>query len=384
LAEVIAALNEAGHWAIAFDDQWRLVFVSDEMARSSRGEVVVSGFPRFGTEEFERTLQGSSGANRVEENRGIVRKLRDWMLADTPGGRDALREALHPAFRDLVDDAVPSDAAATIYALPTQAFGGKVGAVTVAVRVRDSNGRVVGTVSIGKPAVGMRTIGLLTASGDLDHFERMQQVAAARRRPAAVLFADVEGSTRLAKRLSTAAYFTLVRRLTRAADQCIVDAHGLVGRHAGDGVAAFFVAETIGSESATARSCISAAHALQTAAREVAAHQGLALDDLTVRAGLHWGANLYIGSIITAGRTEVTALGDEVNAAARIEACAAGGRVLASKDLIERLEPADAAALGIDPNRVTYVQLADLDSATDKARSDAPTIPVIDVAVDTT
>ena len=40
-----------------------------------------------------------------------------------------------------------------------------------------------------------------------------------------------------------------------------------------------------------------------------------AADDITVRAGLHWGATLYIGSIVTSGRTEVTALGDEVNEA---------------------------------------------------------------------
>ena len=80
------------------------------------------------------------------------------------------------------------------------------------------------------------------------------------------------------------------------------------------------------------------------------------------------------------GRTEVTALGDEVNEAARIEACATGGRILASKALIERLDSPDAATLGINPRQVTYTQLADLDSATDKARRDAPAIPVHDLA----
>jgi hypothetical protein len=53
---------------------------------------------------------------------------------------------------------------------------------------------------------------------------------------------------------------------------------------------------------------------------------------------------------------------------------------LASKSLIERLEPGDADALGIDPVHITYVQLADLDTATDKTRRDAPAIPVCDVA----
>ena len=102
-------------------------------------------------------------------------------------------------------------------------------------------------------------------------------------------------------------------------------------------------------------------------------------DEVVIRAGLHWGATLYIGSIVTRGRTEVTALGDEVNEAARIEACATGGRALASKDLIERLDAADAVALAIDPIHLSYTPLAELDTATDKARRDAPAIPVCEI-----
>lgn len=76
------------------------------------------------------------------------------------------------------------------------------------------------------------------------------------------------------------------------------------------------------------------------------ARSGLQPEDVILRFGLHWGANLYVGQIATSGRTEVTALGDQVNEAARIEACATGGRALASKDLIERLDANDAATLG--------------------------------------
>ena len=50
-----------------------------------------------------------------------------------------------------------------------------------------------------------------------------------------------------------------------------------------------------------------------------------------MRFGLHWGSTLYVGAITTEGRFEVTALGDQVNEAARIEACASGGRALASR-----------------------------------------------------
>jgi class 3 adenylate cyclase len=63
------------------------------------------------------------------------------------------------------------------------------------------------------------------------HFERMQQVMKPGRRPAAILFADLESSSPLASRLSTASYFALARRMARAADRCVVEAGGLVGRH---------------------------------------------------------------------------------------------------------------------------------------------------------
>ena len=84
-------------------------------------------------------------------------------------------------------------------------------------------------------------------------------------------------------------------------------------------------------------------------------------------------------AITTSGRAEVNALGDQVNEAARIEACATGGLALVSKDLVERLEPEDAAALGLDPDRVTYTPLGGLATATEKARCDAPAIAVCEI-----
>ena len=158
-------------------------------------------------------------------------------------------------------------------------------------------------------------IGAIATGGDLRHFELMQRVSKPARRPAAILFADLEGSSPLARRLSTASYFALGRRLVRAADQCVIDAGGLVGRHVGDGVVAFFLAETTGAESAAARACISAARALRDALGDVAARSGLEPDDVVLRFGLHWGSTLYVGAATTPGRAEVTALGDEVNEA---------------------------------------------------------------------
>lgn len=377
LAEVVAAWGHAGHWAGAVDDQWRYVYLSDELALAARGQAVVGEF-MFGPARVAASVAGKAGINTIEEIRAQFLVVGGWLLLDL--GREALRQAVDPALRDLVDGLEPCDDKARWYEAPTTHFGGSIAANSVYQRVRDSSGRLVGTLFVSKPALGMGTIGMLTGAGDLGHFSRMRQLATAGKRPAAVLFADLEGSTQLAKRLPTASYFTLVRRLTRAADKCVIEAGGLVGRHAGDGVTAFFVAETAGSESAAARACITAVRALQAATLAIAARHDLAADEITVRAGLHWGATLYIGSIVTSGRSEVTALGDEVNEAARIEACASGGRALASKPLLERLDIDAAAALDLDPNHISYTQLADLDTATDKARRDAPAIAVSDIA----
>lgn len=383
LADAAAALRDSGSWGLVVDHRWHLVYVTDELRLTFGGGSELASFT-IGHHYFSPESQIVSRGWRFGSNsnalfRTLFAAIGPFLLADTPGGRDQLRELVDPAFHDMIDDLSPSDSAAIAVDTAGMALTEAVGVRTVLFRIRDSNGRLAGTAMISKPAAGMSVISSMTSMGDLRHFEHMRRMASAARRPAAILFADLEGSSQLARRLPTSTYFALGRRLVRVADQCIIDAGGLVGRHVGDGVVAFFVAETVGSESAAAHACISTARALRSAVDEVAAGSGLQPDDVVLRFGLHWGSTLYVGSITTAGRTEVTALGDEVNEAARIEACATGGRTLASKDLIERLDPDAAAALEIDPDHMTYTTLTNLPTATDKARSDAPAIAVCDV-----
>ena len=386
LAEVASALNRVGAWSQVFDREYRLVYMTDEL-RLSNGDLVEMvpvplGAYCFGPEYVDAMLGWPGGGWSLDAPRDFFSALGPWALADAPGGRGELRDLVDPRLRDIVDGLSPAeDATALTFVFSSSLMGSKlpVELKGLAVRIRDAREQFVGTMTLVMTAVGMSTIGAIAGLGDLGHFERMQRVARAGRRPAAILFADLEGSSSLARRLSTASYFALGRRLARAADQCVIDAGGLVGRHVGDGVVAFFLTETAGSESAAARSCISAARALREAVREVAARSELQPEDVVLRFGLHWGSNLYVGNISTAGRSEVTALGDEVNEAARIEACASGGRALASKDLMERLDPEDAAALDLDPAHITYIPLGELTAATEKARRDAPTIPVCEV-----
>jgi class 3 adenylate cyclase len=317
----------------------------------------------------------------METFREVFRLLGPYMLFDASGDRDALRRNVDPGLVDLIEDMEPVEpppAWRGVQQVTKHAGTGAVNKVLY-LRVRDHAGRAVGTVYLVKPRAGMSQLADAAAVADHDHLERMARVAQAGRRPAAVLMADLEGSSSLARRLSTAQYFAFGRRLVRAADQCVVDRGGIVGRHVGDGVVAFFLGETAGSESAAARACIESARALRAAAIEVAGKSGLEPGDVLLRFGLHWGATLYVGRITTVGRSEVTALGDEVNETARIEACATGGRTFASKLLVERLTTSDAQALQIDPARAKYTPLGDLATATDKARRDAPNIAVCEL-----
>jgi class 3 adenylate cyclase len=379
-----SVLNEAGYWASLLDAQWRYVFDTDEMLLSyrdmgARRSPIGAHYLSAETREFiSETVGGSWGS--WEGRRDWFLRVGPYVLAETPGGRDELRPIVDPELADYVDELQPL-ALPPLYVTRAEftTAGATVSGAAVLLRIDDDQGRRVGVFILSKPAAGMSHLARAAATADLTHLERMGGIARPERRPAAILMADLEASSPLARRLSTAQYFAFGRRFIRAADECVIDAGGIVGRHAGDGVVAFFVAETVGSESAAARACITAARTLRDSLPNIAARSDLSDTALSLRFGLHWGATLYMGRILTRGRSEVTALGDEMNEAARIEVCATGGRTLASKALTERLNQTDAKQLGLDPDHMKYTALADLATATDKARRDAPAVAVCEV-----
>jgi class 3 adenylate cyclase len=201
------------------------------------------------------------------------------------------------------------------------------------------------------------------------------------RNPAAIMFCDLQDSGVLARRLPSGAYFKLVRALTTAIDEYIVEYKGIVGKHAGDGVTAFFLADDLGSPSGAARAAIEAGRAIATGAGKVAKEVGeetglIEAADCLINIGLHWGGTLYMGQLVTGGRLEVTALGDTVNECARIQESAREGEMLASKQLIENLTDDDAGAVKIDPDTLVYRTVSELSSATEKAKRDAGGLPV--------
>ena len=180
----------------------------------------------------------------------------------------------------------------------------------------------------------------------------------------------------LSRRLSSRAYFELVRSLTDLIDSEVIRHGGIVGKHAGDGASALFLVEQLGnSEADTAAAAISSARSI----RDGGSRLGPPDVDVKVNVGVHWGATLMVGQVATGGRLEVTALGDEMNEAARIESAAKGGTALASKQVVERLGPQNSAALGLEPDNMKYVTLENLEGSSDKAKRDAGPISVTSV-----
>lgn len=384
LAATAVALRDSGQWADIVDRHWRWVYSTDDQRRIYGGllelAAVALGSHYFGPEALRVRLGWRSGPNTPELTRELFAAFGGLVLADTPGGHEELSRLVDPTLRELVAGLEPTASAPAVpIAWRGNIVGRPVRALTFAIRIHDVQGDRVGTALISKPGASMAVVATVASAGDPRHFERMQTLAKAGRRPGAILFADLEASSPLARRLPTATYFSLGRRLVRAADQCVIDAGGIVGRHGGDGVVAFFLAEVAGSESAAAKGCIEAVRALQQALPDVATRSGLDPDGVVLRFGLHWGSKLFVGQVTTSGRAEVNALGDEVNETARIEACATGGLVLASKDLLERLDNGDAVALDLDPVGLSYTALADLPGATEKARRDAPAVAVTEL-----
>ena len=383
LAEVAVAIRDSHDWAWIVDRHWRLRYMTNEhrLSLGAGAEMVAAplGEFLFGPEIVGRSVEWVTGLNSPALWEPMVRAVGRLMLHDKEDCFDQLRPSVDPSLHGYFDALSPMDDTATAFLASGTYLGSPFRVMGKSLRIRDATGEVRGTLFLFQPAVGMGVIGTMAFALDPGHLERMAAVARAGRTPAAVLFGDLEGSSVLSRTLSTSNYFALGRRIVRATDQCIVDSGGLAGRHVGDGIVAFFPSVNFDSESDAAMGCIETARSVRGALVDVAERSGLKPDDLVMRFGLHWGSTIQIGNITTSARFEVTALGDEVNEAARIEACATGGRTLASKALVERLNDDAAAELGIDRDYLTYTQLSDLATATEKARRDAPAIAVCEL-----
>ena len=236
--------------------------------------------------------------------------------------------------------------------------------------------REIGLLALFDIGVPPHLVALLSR-GDTGMYERMARLIDPGHREAAILFCDLAGSGTLSRRLSTAEYFNLVRRLWQGVDAAVSANGGIIGKHAGDGATAFFLADDVGGRSEAARAALRTARSIHELGLDV--FSSVADEQCLMKVGLHWGPNLYMGQLVPGGRLDVTALGDEVNEASRIEQAAEAHQTLASKQLLEGLSSEHAQELGIDTRALTYRVLAEIAPDSAKIVRDAGAVAVASV-----
>jgi adenylate cyclase len=151
--------------------------------------------------------------------------------------------------------------------------------------------------------------------------------------PMSMLFIDVRGSTALSEKMSPTEFSQVINRFYKEATKIIIDEDGLVEKLAGDSVAAFWGAGFAGTDY-VARTVRVAQNLLRAMDRQ----------NIPVGIGVHCGI-AYFGAMGAAdGLTEISAIGDEVNLAARLASKAAPGEIILSEQAVR--------AAGIDDTKL--------------------------------
>jgi len=377
LAKWIEVLIESRWAALVLDAENRIVWVSNEL----QGFLGEHDPERLGVGKHVAAALMSEAWLHTITPESAIALFNDAMplLFDTvPGGPKEFAKTVPPQFSSLFT---------TMTAKPqpdifTGRFDYRQGDLDpyevrfLIARMRDTDGTPVG--SIGLTYMGLRpTLVSLLARGDEAMYERMAHLVEPGRRQAAILFADLQDSGDLSRRLPTPRYFELIRTLSTRFDQSVAAHGGVVGKHAGDGMTAFFISLSDAHAGAAACGALRTARDLQRWADELTEHFGNALPfRLRVNVAVHWGSNLYMGQIVPGGRLDVSALGDEVNECARLQESTRDRAIAVSKTFAELLPPDDAARLGVDLGSVLYEPLAKLPGVSEKAVRDAGTLAV--------
>jgi adenylate cyclase len=148
------------------------------------------------------------------------------------------------------------------------------------------------------------------------------------------LFADIRGSTALAERMPSADFRALIDRFYTTASQVVFDHDGGVDKFVGDEIVAFFFPLLSGPGHASA--------AVDTALAMLRATGHEHRDGPWVPVGVGVSSGMaWVGAVGDEKRTDLTALGDVVNIAARLGGAARAGEALITVEA--------AAAAGLDP-----------------------------------
>jgi adenylate cyclase len=140
-----------------------------------------------------------------------------------------------------------------------------------------------------------------------------------------MLFADIRGSTALSEQMTPMDFQKLINRFYVGATNVIAHEHGLVEKLAGDAVAAFWGAGFAGKDYV--------ARTIHTAQR---IQKDMQAQNIPVGIGVHAGVAYFGAMGSEGGLVDISAIGDEVNAAARIASKAAAGEILVSQAALEQ------------------------------------------------
>lgn len=140
-----------------------------------------------------------------------------------------------------------------------------------------------------------------------------------------MLFVDVRGSTALSEQMSPIEFQKLINRFYIGATKAIGEEDGLVEKLAGDAVAAFWGAGFAGQDY-VARTV----RAAQTILREMKKR------NIPVGIGVHAGVAFFGAMGEENGLVNISAIGDEVNVAARLASKAAAGEVILSESALRQ------------------------------------------------
>ncbi|HEX5809705.1 MAG TPA: adenylate/guanylate cyclase domain-containing protein [Anaerolineales bacterium] len=143
--------------------------------------------------------------------------------------------------------------------------------------------------------------------------------------PMSMLFIDVRGSTALSETMSPTEFSKLINRFYTETTKVIIQEDGLVEKLAGDSVAAFWGAGFAGPNYVE-RTIKVARNLLGAMERQ----------SIPVGIGVHYGI-AYFGAMGNAdGLTEISAIGDEVNLAARLASKASQGEIIVSEQALRQ------------------------------------------------
>ena len=179
----------------------------------------------------------------------------------------------------------------------------------------------------------------------------------------AMLFMDIRGSTQLSTQLSSRAFSQKIESFYGVSTQIITAANGFVERLAGDEVIAYFGPGLTGEDYVK--------NAIHCGLEILAAtgHQAADGPEIPLGGSVHAGSTFF-GSVLGPNKLySITALGAEVNTAARIAAQAETGELLVSHQAMQaaqlRIEGHEERALQLkglpEPIRVAVLRPSALD-----------------------